>query len=97
MQQKLPKNVIANCLQFCGCFGTLVEEYLVISSVYALIDYIILIFCFWLEAAHTLGHKGSCFRADNTLEHTRSRVSSAWIQPLLIMAEYDQHLLVWED
>ena len=36
---------------------SMVEEYLVISSVYALIDYIILIFFWWLQAGHTYGSR----------------------------------------
>ena len=50
--------MIITLFQFGDCIGTLVEEYLVISSVFALIDYVILIFFLWLRADHTLGHKG---------------------------------------
>ena len=53
------------CFQFGYFIGPLVEEYLVISSVYALIDYIILIFFSWLQA-------------DNTLSHNMVRTWSAW-------------------
>ena len=41
------------------------SQYLVISSVYALIDYIILIFSLWLQADYTLGHEGLWFQADH--------------------------------
>ena len=56
----------------------LVEEYHLISPVYALIDYIILIFLLWFQANDTLGHKGLWFQADDRLNHIRSRVWSGW-------------------
>ena len=62
------------CFQFGDCIGFLVEEYLVISSVYALIDYIILIFFLWLQADHILGHKGLWFQADHRLNHIWPRI-----------------------
>ena len=64
--------------QFGDCIGPLVEEYLVISSVYALIDYIILIFFSWLQADHTLGHEGLWFQADHRLNHIWPRIWSSW-------------------
>ena len=68
----------ATLFQFGDCIGPLVEEYLVVSSVYALIDYIILIFFLRLHADHTLGHKGLWFQADHRLNHMRPRIWSDW-------------------
>ena len=59
------------CFQFGDFIGPLVEENLLISPVYALIDYIILIFFLWLKADNTLGHKGLWFKADHRLDHVR--------------------------
>ena len=70
-QQELPK--IDDCY-----LGTFVEEYLLISSVYALIDYVIIIFFLWLLADHTLGHKALWLLADHTVDHIWFKVWSAW-------------------
>ena len=48
--------MIATFFQFGDCIGPVVEEYLVISSVYALIDYIILTFFLSFQADHRLAH-----------------------------------------
>ena len=55
--------MIATLSSIRWLYWTFVEEYLVISSVYELIDYIILIFVLWLQADHTLGHEGLWFQA----------------------------------
>ena len=71
--------MIATCFQFGDCIRRLVEENLVISCVvYALIDYIILTFFLWLQADHTLGHKGLWFQADHRLNHIWPRIWSGW-------------------
>ena len=43
------------CFRFGGCIGPLVEEYLIISSTYALIDYVIPIFYLCIQADAVYG------------------------------------------
>ena len=75
--------------RFGDCIGPLVEENLVISSVYALIDYIILIFFLWLQSDHTKGHKGLWFHADHRLNHIWPRKWSGWNHKLCFFMEHD--------
>ena len=54
---------------------------LVISSVYALTDYIILIFILWPQVDHTVGHKGLWSQAEHRLDH----ICSEYDQPGFIL------------
>ena len=72
--------MIATCFQFGDCIGALVEEYLLISKVYVLIDYIILIFFLW-------------FRADHRQNHIWPRIWSDWNHKLCLLWNTAYHRL----
>ena len=88
--------MIVNCFQFGDCIGTLVEEYVVLSSVYALIDYVILFFKY-----------GSRLIILWPIKIIGSRLTILWTiyspeygQPGTINLygpEYDQPVFVWEE
>ena len=80
------------CFQFCHCIGTLIEEYLVISSVYALIDYVTLIFYLRPQTDHTWTIYGPDYGQPGTTNIFLVRLWSALNQPFFIMAKYDLFL-----
>ena len=84
--------MIATLFSFGDCIGPVVEEYLVISAVYALIDYIIPIFFLWLQADHTLGHKGLWLQADHRLNHIWPGMWSGWNHKLCFF--YGSRLII---
>ena len=79
---KAAKRWLLPCFQFCDCPGTSVEKYVVISSVYALIDYVMLIFYLWLQADHTLNNISSSLWWANNVRwnHADQNMGHIWKQ-----------------